>query len=369
MPACASGEKAAGWNMDEKKREPESHVTIYDIAKAAGVAPGTVSRTVNNIGYIKDETRKRIEAAMAELKYTPNRAARTLKTKRTGLILLAIPYTDNPFYVDMIKAVQENVKNHGYSMILTYTEGKIEEEIRALKMLHEHYADGMILINFSFTPRHSREIERIHAPLVLSSISKSSIGGRVGDNFDYVGVDTEKAVLLSTRHLVQQGHSRIAYYAGLPSIELYQERLAGFKSALSEGGLPYREECILWGSYKDPKTFEMVCELMKKPDPPTAVVCANDMLALGAMLALQDAGYRVPEDVSLVGMDNIDTTLRVRPMLSTVAIAQAEIGRFASELLFRRLNREETGGSVKRIFEPRLIVRGSSTQFSSASED
>ena len=145
----------------KNKKENANLPTIYDIAKVAGVSPGTVSRTLNNIGYIKEETRLNIERVMRELNYTPNRAARTLKTKKTGLILLAIPDTDNPFYVDLVKAVQQVVKNNDYSMILYYTEGKKNDEIKALKMLHENFADGMILISFDLTKEHYKEIERI----------------------------------------------------------------------------------------------------------------------------------------------------------------------------------------------------------------
>ena len=160
------------------ERNKKSSPTIYDIAKAAGVSPGTVSRTLNNVGYIKEETRQKIEKVMKDLNYIPNRAARTLKTKKTGLVFLAIPDTDNPFYVDMIKSVQDVVKYNGYSMVLYYTEGKKQDEIKALKMMHEHFADGMILVNFHFTDEHKKQIDRANCPIVLSGICVSDIGGK-----------------------------------------------------------------------------------------------------------------------------------------------------------------------------------------------
>lgn len=334
--------------------------TIYDIAKTAGVSPGTVSRALNNIGYVKDETRKRIEAAVAELRYTPNRAARSLKTKQTGLVLLAIPDTDNSFYVDMIKAVQEVCKGHGYSMILSYTEAQVSEEVRALRMLREHYADATILINFSFTPKHLKEMERIQAPLVLSGICKDVIGGNAQDRFDYIGVDAEKGVHLAIRHLAQQGHQRIAYIAGPSRFLLFRERYHGYQTALAECGIPEREDLVVWCEYTEACAISAVKALMTLPQPPTAICCANDILALAAQRSIQDMGLRVPEDVSIVGMDNISITTKVRPMMSTVAIAQAEIGRAAAELVFSRLEGTETRPSIRQIFEPRLIVRDSS---------
>lgn len=348
-----------GHNMNNSDK-PKQAATIYDIAKAAGVAPGTVSRTLNNIGYIKDETRQRVEAAVAGLKYTPNRAARTLKTKKTGLLLLAIPDMDNPFYADMIKSVQHVAKSHDYSLILYYTEGKASEEIKALKMLHEHYADGMILINFSYSTRHQKEIERINAPLVLSSISKSHFGGKENDRFDYVGVDAGKGVYLAVKHLAQQGHTCIAYIAGPKGVDLFQERYEGYLQALQECGLNSDDALVSWSKYTESHGSSAVETFMSLREKPTAICCANDILALGALRAVQDLGLNVPQDISIVGMDNIDTTLKVRPMLSTVAIAQAEIGKTAADIIFSRLDGTEKRPSIKRIFEPRLIVRDSS---------
>lgn len=347
--------------MDDRKIV--STPTISDIARAAGVSPGTASRALNNIGYVKQETRERVEEAAAKFKYSPNRAARTLKTKKTGLILLAIPDMDNPFYVDMIKAVQDVVSYNGYSLVLYYTQGKDTEEVKSLKMLHEHFADGMILINFSFTPKHLKAIERINCPLVLSSICKNVIGGKPEDRFDYIGVDTEKGVYLSTKHLVSQGHCDIGYIAGPENYVLFQERFNGYRNALIDGDVRYREDLVVWKNYSERCGYEAVQYFLSLSKRPTAICCANDIMAIGALNALEDAKLKVPDDVALVGMDNIDITSKLKPKLSTVYIAQAEIGRMAAELIFQRLTGEENGPSKKILFEPRLIVRDSSAVF------
>lgn len=342
------------------RKDDQTIPTIYDIAKAAGVSPGTVSRALNNIGYIKEETRQKVEEVATRLKYTPNRAARSLKTKKTGLILLAIPDTDNPFYVDMIKAVQEVAKYNGYSMVLYYTDGKSSEEVKALKMLHEHFADGMILINFSFSSKHLKEIERITCPLVLSSICKNTIGGHPEDRFDYIGVDTEKGIYLATRHLIMQGHTDIGYIAGPSGFVLFQERFSGYKNALIESGIKYREDLVYWKSYSESCGYEAAKYFLSLERRPTAICCANDIMGIGALAALEDEKIRVPEEISLVSMDNIDITSKLKPKLSTVSIAQAEIGRSAAELVMRRLKGTENRPSIRAIYEPRLIVRESS---------
>lgn len=335
-------------------------ITIYDIAKAAGVAPGTVSRTLNNIGYIKDETRQKIEKVVKEFKFTPNRAARTLKTKRTGLVLLAIPDTDNPFYVDLIKAVQDVLKHNGYSLVLYYTEGKVQEEIKALRMQHENFADGMILINFSLTAAHRKEIERVNSPLVLSWISAINLGGKEEDRFDYVGVDTEKGMYLAVKHMIQQGHTEIGYIGGIKDIASFEERYRGYCSALYDSSLAIREELVFWKNYTEGSGYEAGRYFAGLSRRPTAVCAANDMLAMGAMRAFEECGICIPMDVALAGMDNIDMGARLKPKLTSVSIAQSEIGRMATELVIKRLKGEETGISQRIVFEPRLVVRESS---------
>lgn len=344
-------------------KKSKTTTTIYDIAREARVAPGTVSRTLNNIGYIKDETRQRIEKVMQELKYIPNRAARTLKTKKTNLIMLAIPDTDNPFYVDMIKAVQDVAKYNGYSMVLYYTEGKKSDEVKVLRLLHENFADGLILVNFSFTKEHLKEIERINCPLVLSSICVSGLGGGENDRFDYIGVDTRKGMYLATRHLIAQGHSNIGYIGGLKDIEVFMERYEGYCSAMSDSGLGIKEELIFWKNYSESTGYDAGKHFLSLGERPTAVCAANDMLAMGALRAFEENGIKVPGDISLVGMDNIEIASRIKPKLTTVFLAQSEIGRSAAELVLNRLKGEEQGPSKKIIFEPRLIVRDSSVMY------
>jgi LacI family transcriptional regulator len=343
-----------------KKNSTLSKPTIYDIAKAAGVSPGTVSRALNNVGYIKYETRKKIETVIKQFDYIPNRAARSLKTKRTGLIMLAIPDTDNPFYVDMIKAVQDVVKANDNSMVLYYTEGKKNDEIKALKMLHENFADALIMVNFYFTKEYRKEIDKIKCPVVLSGISVSDLGGGEDDRFDYVGVDCRKGIYLSTMHLIGQGHINIGYIAGIKELNTFMERCEGYREAFMDSGIKIREELIYWENYNESSGYKAGKYFLGLKNRPSAICAANDMMAMGALRAMEDSSIKVPEDMSVVGMDNNNISGRLKPGLSSVSIAQSEIGRTAAELIFKRLKGEENGISKKIIFEPRLIVRESS---------
>lgn len=343
-----------------KINKNESFPTIYDIAKEAGVAPGTVSRAINNIGYIKEETREKIEQVAKKLNYIPNRAARTLKTKKTGLILLAIPDTDNPFYIDMIKSILEEVKLRDYSLILYYTKGNLNDELKALKMMHEHFADAMIFISLSITDKHLKEFERINCPLVLSSIGIGIYGGDKDDKFDYVGVDSGKGIYLATKHLITQGHTKIGYLAGEYNLEVFKERYEGYKKALLDSGLRLDDNLVFWQSYTESSGYEGTNYFIALGERPTAICSANDIMAIGALRALEDCSIIVPDDISLIGMDNIDIDSRLKPKLSSVSLAQWEIGRSAVQLIFDRLTGNEIGISKKLIFEPRLVVRESS---------
>ena len=183
------------------------------------------------------------------------------------------------------------------------------------------------------------------------------------DGFDYVGVDTKKGMYMAVKHLAMQGHVNIAYIAGVKELQAFKERYEGYRNALIDSGLPVNDELVVWKDYSESCGYEAGMMFLKMNQRPTAVCAANDMLALGAMRAFEDNGLKVPEDISIVGMDNIDIASRVKPKLSSVSIAQAEIGRIAADIIFKRLSSEEKGISKKIILEPRLVVRESSVLY------
>ncbi len=337
--------------------------TIYDIAKLANVSPGTASRALNNVGYVKEETKQRVEKAAKEMQYVPNRTASSLKTKKTGLVLFAIPDMDNPFYFDLIRAVQEVVRHNGYSLILYYTELKLSEECKVFKMLREGIADGMIMISPNINTKINDHIKQVNCPMVFSSIGVSEVGGRDEDRFDFVSADTRKGIYLSTKHMIRQGHERIAYLACDKNVGVFEERYHGYLEAMNEAGITVDDSLVNWGHYTERSGYEETIELIESKNPPTAICAANDIMILGAQRACQEAGLRIPEDIALIGMDNIDTVTRVTPKLSSVFIAQYEVGQKAAELLFDRIYKKETGKSKKIIFEPRLVLRESSVKY------
>lgn len=339
-----------------QKRNTQS--TIYDIAKEVGVSPSTVSRSLNGIGYISEETRIKILETAKQLNYIPNPAARYLKTKKTNQIMLSIPEMSNPFYFDMIEAVQNVAKSYGYLLVLNYSENIEEAEIRLLNSIRENFVDGLIMISIKLTKKLIEGLEELNCPVVFSSIC-GNFNKDSEPVFDYVGVDTKKGLYLAAKHLINQGHVHIGY-VGLPLETLPgNERYNGFSSALQESGLEICKEYIWTKGHTESTGYEAGIYFAESGNVPTAICTANDQIALGLYKAFEQKGIGIPQDVCIVGMDNTNISTILKPKLSTIAIAQAEIGRTAAELIFKRLN-GYTESFQNIIFQPRLVVRESS---------
>lgn len=345
--------------MSENIGDKTKITTIYDIARLANVSPGTASRALNGIGYVKEETLENVLAAAKKLSYSPNRAARTLKTKKTRLILLAIPDTSNPFFFDLIESFLIVVKQNNYSMILYYTNGRSDEEINVIKLLREHIADGIMLINFHYSKKFFEEVNRSNVPIVLSGLCDlKEVGGKEGDNFDYISIDSAKGIYLAVKHLLKQGHTRIAYIAGSKDMKVLVDRYEGYCTAMLEANIKPDDRMVFWDDYYAPCGFKAADYFLSLSERPTAICTPKDLWAVDLRTRLIENGVRVPQDIAIVGMDNIDIVSKLD--ISTIAMGQSEIGRIGAEMIFNRINSQTSMKSIKTILEPRLVVRGSS---------
>lgn len=335
--------------------------TIYDVARLAKVAPSTVSRALNDTGYVSQETKERIFSALEELEFIPNQAARTLKTKKTQQIMLAIPDLDNPFYFDMVRSVQEVAREENYLMVLTYTDGDEREERKIVQAMRQESVDGLFMVPLNPTEALLAEINSIATPVVIGSMSTFPWGNSPVP-FDYVGVNTEEGLYLATQHVIAKRHRRIGFVGGIRTMYSFRERFEGYRQALEDHGIPLVKELLYWSTYSEQGGYEAGLFFASLNPPPTAIVTVNDLLAVGVLQALEEVGIRVPDDVSIVGMDNTDLARRVRPRLTTVALGQAEIGRVGTQFLFHRIDAQSAQKSspVERvILHPRLMERDS----------
>lgn len=339
--------------------------TIYDIAREAGVSAGTASRALNNVGYVKNETKERITSIAKRMNYQPNRVAKSLKTKKTYQILLAIPDIDNQFYVELIARVHDVLKNNGYGLLLYFTGANSAIEVKTINMLNQHIADGLILINLNCTKEHIKAIKMADSPIVLSSISSGNSKNSAQEICDYVGVDAGKGVYIATNHLISQGHTRIGFIAGSVDLDCFRERYQGYKNALINHGYDIDSTLVYWGGYNEANGYLATKYFMEQENPPTAICSANDLMILGAMRACNEIGIKVPDDVALIGMDNIDIVNRVTPTISSVSLSQGEIGHIAAELILDRIEKNKSGKPQSIILEPRIVLRQSSVTVSS----
>ncbi|HUC93895.1 MAG TPA: LacI family DNA-binding transcriptional regulator [Paenibacillus sp.] len=330
--------------------------TIYHIAERVGVSPSTVSRALSGRGYCGEKTKSKIIAAAKEMNYAPDSAAKMLKMRQTNKIIFAVPDICNPFYFDMINGINQVLEEHGYLLILFYTKHSLKEELKAIQNLKEKVADGMIMVSFNFGEENIRAINALRAPVVLTNKYVSPEGR---DRFDYVYVDTYTGIKLATEHLIKQGIEKIGYIGGNLGEQTGYQRFCGYRDALLDSNLPLVDGLVAESNYTESGGYLTANSMLERNDRPQGIVAANDLMAIGVMKACEEAGLRIPDDIAIVGMDNLDIASRVHPKLTSVSLMQEEIGRRAAQVLIDRLQgKPRSEGETKLL--PRLVVRDSS---------
>lgn len=325
-------------------------VTIKDIAKAVGVSPSTVSRALNDSPLIRDETKREIRRIAQELGYERNELARGLVKGASLAIGLVIPDITNPFFAEITKGVGEAVHARGYGVVLCNTGEDPERERSYLQLLRRKRVDGLILASVTTDDPHLVELVRAEIPFVLVSRLARTVDA------PYVIVDDKRGTRLAMEHLIELGHKKIGFIGGPPDVQSSQDRMEAFREVLLERHLPYREEWVCFSDFTQAAGREAACRILSFVDRPTAIFAANDVIALGVMEAAEKLGLRIPEDLSLVGYDDIAYASLPRVQLTTIAQPTFEMGRIAAEYLLSVIE----GGrrrKLHRVVEPRLVVR------------
>lgn len=303
--------------------------SLKDVAARAGVSVKTVSNVVNGYTYVSPATREKVEQALAELDYRPNLSARNLRRGRTGVIALALPELDAPYFAELSRFVIDAAAERGWTVLIDQTDGQAAREREVLQGIREQLIDGLI-----FSPitvgREELATRTDRTPLVL-------LGERVLDGpTHHVAIDNLRAAREVTEHLLARGHTRIAAIGAQenPSANTAHLRLAGYRQALEAAGVPFDERLVpATGSYRRADGAALMRELLELPEPPQAVFCFNDLLALGALRTALSAGLRVPGDVALAGFDDVEDGRYSTPTLTTVSPDKEQIARVAVEVL------------------------------------
>jgi len=326
--------------------------TIVDVARKAGVSTATVSRVLHNSRLVKEDTRARVLRAMEELNYSPNIIAQGLVTRRTRAIGLVITSIADPFFADVVRGVEETALDHGYSLFLVCSSNDPQREIAAVSALRSRRVDAILVASSRVGSLYYDLLESIRVPLVLINNQHTGAYGLS------VATDDRLGGYLATSHLLGHGHRRIAYIQGPPGHWASALRQAGYSAALTEADLPVLGDLIVPGDGRADGGVEAVSLLLDRGIRPTAIFCYNDMTAIGAMRALRTRGIGIPEDISVVGYDDVLLASYVEPPLTTIAQQRYELGRRAMELALQRLAGGE-GTAHAILLEPYLVERSS----------
>jgi len=304
---------------------------LSDVAERAGVSVKTVSNVINDYPHITAQTRAKVEAAIADLDYKPNVSARSLRKGRSDFIALAIPEMASPYFAELGAVISRAAKRRGITVLIDQTEGEAAAEKIVLDGMRGQLIDGIIFSPITTVPAKLTAVDT-GKPLVL-------LGERpAGHQFDRVAVDSVKASYDATTHLISIGRRRIAAI-GVGGTSTGAVRRKGYRKALKAAGLPHDPALELAGTgYHRPDGAASMLELLALREPPDAVFCFNDLLALGALRTLADAGLRVPDDVAVVGFDDIEDGRYHSPSLTTISPDKEWLADNAVGLLLERIS-------------------------------
>ena len=327
--------------------------TVLDVAKRAGVAPITVSRVINNSGYISLSTRERVEAAVKELGYVPNTIARGLRSKRTHTLALVVTDITNPYFTLMARGVEDVAGNSNYTVVYCNTdESEIKEEKYA-NILAQKQVDGVLLVPACGNADTVKFLKSNDIAVVV-------LDRRIaGVKTDSVRSDSESGAKRLIELLIGLGHKRIAIITGPKDVSTAVDRVTGYQQALSEAGL-IENELVYYGEFNQQGGYELTRQAMAQSPKPTAIFGANNFIMLGIIKALRELQLNVPEDVSVVGFDDFPESMLVRPFFTTATQPAYEMGRLAAELLLKRISGELSEEFQKIILPTEIIERESS---------
>lgn len=336
-----------------QRRTSRQAPTIGDVARRAGVSRATVSRVLNEYPHVRPQVRTDVQRAIRALRYRPDQVARSLARRETKTLGLVVADITNPFYAETARAIVETARGHGYHVILCNTDNlhRLQEEY--VEVLRQRRVDGIIFGSVFLDDPVVEALVEAGYPCVMYNRRLRSGRG------NYIVLDNASASHDLTRHLLDLGHRHIGFITGLRDLSTASERLRGYRAALRAAGLPADSRLMRPGAFKAEMAQRAAQELLKLPRRPTAIMAGNDLMALGVMQAAGDLGLRVPEDLAVVGFDDIEIAAHRQIQLTTMAQQKAEMGRMAVVWMLeiirdpRRYRREP----LQQILTPTLVVR------------
>lgn len=323
---------------------------IIDVAKKAGVSAMTVSRYFNQPSKVAPSTRKRVEEAIEALRYVPNAAARSLVQGRTHTVAAILSDLTNPFFTTLARGIEDTAQEHGYTLFVGNTDESLDKEQHYLDALVSRRVDGLLLSPSPGKSHHLERIEQRGIPIVLIDRRLRGVAADVVRGDSYVGARR------LVEHFLEQGYRDVAFVGGQPGISSLEDRLSGYRNAMEEAGLAER---VYLGQYDRSSGEDITDMLVEQGNVPEAIVAANNLVAVGVLVALRRHTLRVPDDVGLACFEDLEIAASMDPFLTVAEQPAYEMGRVAMELLIERMNGHR-GPPQERVFPVELIVRRSS---------
>jgi LacI family transcriptional regulator len=327
--------------------------TIREVAKLAGVAPITASRVINDSGYTSEDVKQRVKQAAKQLNYVPNVLARSLKSKRTNTLALVLTDITNPFWTTVARGVEDAASAQGYTVIFCNTDESAEKQARYLKTLIEKQVDGVLLVPAlsEENPIEFLRQQNVQVVLLDRRLPNTKI--------DVVRCDSKDGAFQLVKLLLKLGHKRIAILRGPFGVSSADDRMAGYTLALKEAGLKTENHLVFSGEFSVESGYQMTKKLLEMSPQPTALFASNNFIAIGALKALHDAQVSVPEQMSVVGFDDLPLAIVVDPFLTVADQPAYEMGQCATQRLLEHLDGQETTGIQETVLPVSIIERRS----------
>jgi LacI family transcriptional regulator len=327
--------------------------TLNDVARRAGVSTMTVSRVINESGYISQATRARVNEAIAELGYVPNALARQLRSKKSRTVALVVTDILNPFFTTIASGVEDTARARGYAVMFCNTYESEAEEAAYVRVLIERQVEGVLLVPAGGLGTSVLRLAERGMPTIVLDRHVRDV------ETDEVRADSRTGAYEAVRHLTGLGHRRIAVLTGPEGVSTSMDRVDGYRQALAEACPDGTCEQIMFGEFNEASGYSMARRALEEGPRPTAIFAANNFIAFGALRALREAGLRIPEDISMVVFDDLPPGWVLDPFLTVVSQPAYEIGTRAAQLLLDRLAGDDPEGPRSIVLPSELIVRRS----------
>jgi LacI family transcriptional regulator len=325
-------------------------ITIYDVAKQAGVSISTVSNVIQNKGNIPDSTRKHVLDIIRDMNYIPNKLAQRLVTKKTYMVALLVPSIDNPFFAGIYSGIDHYIDENllEYKIIIGNIHYSTQREVHLIRSFRQEYLDGYIIVSNDPANEEIRALSSSGIPVVLAmSEPEENLA------LPFVTHDNYGTAYSAAEYLIELGHTKLGYIAGV--FELSSRALSrfdGFRQCLHDRGLPFKDHYLVKGGVYSPECgYNSFMKLYETKDIPTALLCAGDIMAVGVLRAIRECGMKVPEDISVIGFDNSPYSPYMEPPLTTVNIDSFRIGYDSAGILFELID-------GKKPANPKKVIRG-----------